>query len=146
MSNNTSAPAHRTVASIRTPHIASGTAANPSTPTRVVSGNYGSPSSLRAEEDTVVIELSVRYVRVGFAGDSAPKATVSFDSKLGRRAGDFRDVLPGRSAEDKGAKSWRGNYELWRDDLRDVDLGLASDMIATAVRDAYTKYVPLYPL
>jgi len=138
--SSTSGPAHRSVSSIRPQPTA--TPGSPHTPLRATQSTYGSPSALRAEEDCVIIELGSRYLRAGFAGDSLPKATIEFGSEEQRRPGDYR--------------KWRGDYEkdwrmriqghewgqeneLWKLDLRGVDLGLVGDTIERAVRTALTK-------
>ena len=138
-----SGPAHRSVANIRPqPTVNQGSPASPHTPSRTISSTYGSPSALRAEEDCVIIELGSRYLRAGFAGDAVPKAVVDFGPEGQRRAGDFRKWEAGYN------KNWRkriqGNewgeaYELWKLDLRTVELGLVGDKIERAVREAFTK-------
>jgi hypothetical protein len=138
-------PAHRSVSNIRpqsTANLASPT--SPHTPLRTISSTYGSPSSLRAEEDCVIIELGSRYLRAGFAGDATPKAVLDFGPEEQRRPGDYRRW---QSSFEKGWKSrlrgkgWGEAHELWKLDIRDVDVGLMGDKIDRAVREAFTKSV-----
>lgn len=43
-------------------------------------------------------------------------------------------------------KAWGEKHELWKLDLRNLDLGLVGDKIARAVREAYTKLVSVMDL
>lgn len=145
--SHSSGPAHRSVSNIR-PSInsqsGSGAPSTPHTHIRQLSNSFGSPSTLRAEEECIVIEIGCRYVKVGFAGDAGPKAVVNFGPEEQRRAGDFRRWQPGYDKawrERIHGKKWGEAHELWKLDLRDVDLGLVGDKIERAVRDAYTKFV-----
>lgn len=147
-------PAHRNVANIR-PSIptlssrsgSSGTPSTPHTPLRQISNSFGSPSSLRAEEECVVIEIGCRYLKVGFAGDAGPKAVINFGPEEQRRAGDYRRWQPGYDKawrERIHGQRWGEAHELWKMDLRDLDLGLVGDKIERAIRDAYTKFVEAF--
>jgi hypothetical protein len=140
---STSGPAHRSVANIRPqPSANPGTPASPHTPLRTISSAYGSPSALRAEEDCVVIELGSRYLRAGFAGDATPRAFLNFGPEEQRRPGDYRrweldyDKHWRKRIQGEG---WGNAYELWKPDLRGVDLGLVGDKIERAIREAFTK-------
>lgn len=141
-------PAHRRVSSIR-PGISSQSAnttspGSPHTPLRTISSAFGSPSALRAEEDCVIIELGSRYLRAGFAGDAVPKAVVDFSPEKQRRPGDYRqweaDYDQDWRKRVRGA-GWGESHELWKFDLRGVDLGLVGDKIERAMREALTKLV-----
>lgn len=138
-----SGPAHRSVANIRSPTTANaGTPTSPHTPLRTISSAFGSPSSLRAEEDCVILEFGSRYLRAGFAGDAVPKAIIDFGPEEQRRAGDYRRWEVDYAKSQKGKrqeKSWGESYELWRPDLRGLDLGLVGDKIDRAIREAFTK-------
>jgi hypothetical protein len=140
-------PAHRSVASIRPAPSTTGAPNSPHTPLRTISSTFGSPSALRAEEDCVIFELGSRYLRAGFAGDAVPKAVVDFGPEEQRRTGDYRRWEIGydnsRKVGTKGI-SWGEKYELWRPDLRGLDLGLVGDKIDRAVREAFTKSVGGY--
>jgi hypothetical protein len=138
-----SGPAHRSVANIRSPTSANpGAPASPHTPLRNISSTFGSPSALRAEEDVVILELGSRYLRAGFAGDAVPKAVIDFGPEEQRRAGDYRRWEMGYEKSLNGKreeKSWGEAHELWRPDLRGLDLGLVGDKIDRAIRDAFSK-------
>jgi len=138
------APSHRNVANIRPAPAVIPTPNSPHTPQRIISSAFGSPSSLRAEEDCVIIEIGARYLRAGFAGEAVPKSVLSFGPEEQRRAGDFRrwevDYEKSRRGHTQ-QKSWGESHELWRPDLRGLDLGLVGDKIDRAMREAYTKSV-----
>jgi hypothetical protein len=137
-----SGPAHRSVANIRSPSSANvGAPASPHTPLRNISSTFGSPSSLRAEEDTVILELGARYLRAGFAGDAVPNAVIDFGPEEQRRAGDYSRWEVGYVRGRRQETSWGEAHELWRPDLRGLDLGLVGDKIDRAIRDAFTKSV-----
>ncbi|KAH6983210.1 hypothetical protein BKA56DRAFT_519309 [Ilyonectria sp. MPI-CAGE-AT-0026] len=131
--------AHRSVASIRSaPTQGPPGPSTPHTPSRNIASAYGSPSTIRADDDIVVIELGSRHIRAGFAGDSSPKATLQCGPEDQRRVGDFRSwQAPRRHA----GLDWAPEHEFWRYDLRDVDLGLCQDNLERVIRDAFTKYL-----
>ncbi len=142
------APPHRSVSNIR-PSITGGQSSNlgipggPHTPVRAISSNFASPSTLRAEEDYVIIELGSRRLRVGFAGDVLPKAVIGFGPEEQRRAGDYRKWRSGHDADwrkREQGQEWGESHELWKLDLRGLDLGLVGDKIERALREAFTKY------
>jgi len=143
--SNTSGPAHRNVASIRSPPSTnSGVPASPQTPIRGIASAFGSPSALRAEEDNVIIEIGSRYLRAGFAGDALPKAVVEYGPETQRRPGDYRKWSIGYEKE--WQKRLQGteygeSHELWSPDLRQLDLGLVGDRIDRALRDVFAKSV-----
>lgn len=133
--------AHRSVTSIRSGSEQGqrGGPANPHTPTtsRPVATTYGSPSSLRADDDIIVVEIGSRYVRAGFAGDSVPKAKLQCGPEEQRRVGDFRTWQGTRL---RNGTEWAAEHEIWRLDLRQLDLGLVQDKLERVMRDAFTKY------
>ncbi len=117
---------------------------SPHTPQRTFSSTFSSPSiSYRTEEETHVFELGARHLCAGLAGESSPRCTLGFGPEDSRRVGDYRRWLPGysrptrRQIEDE----WGGEHDLWRMDLRKVDLGLVEDKIERAVRNFHTKYL-----
>ncbi|KAH7149854.1 hypothetical protein B0J13DRAFT_471597 [Dactylonectria estremocensis] len=132
--------AHRSVASIRSAPTQGGSGApsTPHTPSRNVASAYGSPSTIRADDDVVVIELGSRHLRAGFAGDSCPKATLQCGPEDQRRVGDFRSWEAPRG---QVGLDWAPEHEFWRFDLRDVDLGLCQDNLERVVRDAFTRFL-----
>ncbi|EFQ32161.1 uncharacterized protein GLRG_07305 [Colletotrichum graminicola M1.001] len=136
---------HRSIANIRTetgPSI--GGPASPHTPSRTISSTFGSPSSLRAEDDNIVIELGSRFIKLGFAGESSPKAVLSFGPEKLRRVGDFRTWDPEHKNDWRRrptGKTWGVEHELWQFDVRTVDLGLVEDKIDRAIREALNKFL-----
>lgn len=64
-----------------------------------------------------------------------------FTPETSRRVGDYRSYLPGYSRRREDLKAKSSEYELWRADLRDVDLGLLEDKLERAVREAHNKYL-----
>lgn len=134
-----SALPHRSVANIRSPPHT-----GPSTPLRPIPTNFGSPSSLRADEDIIIIDFGTRKLQVGFSGDPAPRGCVWFGPEQQRRVGDFRDWQTDYQYNWRGAApggAWFSDHELWRSDVRDLDLGLVGDKIERALREAFTKCV-----
>ncbi|OAA78330.1 Actin-like protein [Akanthomyces lecanii RCEF 1005] len=129
--------AHRSVSNIRTVSGQQSTPSTPHTPPRTISGSYGSPASIRADDDFLLIEIGSRNVRVGFAGDSVPKAVVSSGPREQRRAGDFRQW----TGPEALGENWAPEYEIWRYDLRDFDLGLFQDKLERVLRDAFTRHL-----
>ncbi|TQN70461.1 Actin-related protein 10 [Colletotrichum shisoi] len=136
---------HRSIANIRTETgTGVGGPAIPHTPSRNISSTFGSPSSLRAEDENVLIELGSRFIKLGFAGESAPKAILSLGPEQLRRVGDFRTW----DSEHKDdwrrrpvGKNWGADHELWQYDVRTVDLGLVEDKIDRAIREALNKFM-----
>lgn len=137
--------AHRSISNIRTETGGSSLGGSPlsqHTPSRAISSTYGSPSSLRAEEDTIVIELGSRFIRLGFAGEPLPKAVLSPGPEQQRRVGDFRTWVPEHKDDWRRrptGKAWGNDHELWQYDVRSMDLGLVGDKIDRALREALTK-------
>ncbi|KAJ3524618.1 hypothetical protein NM208_g11989 [Fusarium decemcellulare] len=130
--------AHRSVASIRGGPTQGSGPSTPHTPNRSITSTYGSPSTIRADDDIIVIELGSRHVRVGFAGDACPKAILRCSPEDQRRAGDFRSwQQPSRPA----SLDWSKEHEFWRFDLRDLDLGLCQDKLERVVQDAFTRHL-----
>lgn len=120
---------------------------SPQTPPRVISSAFSSPSlSYRAEEESLVFEFGARHFSAGFAGESSPRCRLTFGPEDSRRVGDYRRWLPGfeeRQIRKRRGYEWGEDHELWRMDMRELDLGLVEDKIERAVREAYTKYLLL---
>ncbi|TWU75671.1 hypothetical protein ED733_007310 [Metarhizium rileyi] len=129
---------HRSVATIRSGISQAPASSTPHTPPRTVTTSYGSPSTIRAEEDFVLVEIGSRYVRAGFVGDSLPKACLSCGPEQQRRAGDFRAWQEPVSSP---SRKWAADHEIWRYDLRDIDLGLFQDKLDRLLRDAFTRFL-----
>ncbi|OJJ44332.1 hypothetical protein ASPZODRAFT_144908 [Penicilliopsis zonata CBS 506.65] len=108
-----------------------------------------SQGSLRNDEDAIIFEIGSRWLRAGFEGDSTPMCSVGFGPEESRRVGDYRGWARNNSsqAEEKTRQEpvdpdfWASPYELWRMDLRDMDLGLVEDRIERAFRETYNKYL-----
>ncbi|KAK8107632.1 uncharacterized protein PG998_009645 [Apiospora kogelbergensis] len=142
--------AHRSVSNIRASggqssgrESTSGGA--PHTPLRPLSSSvFGSPSSARAEEEIIIIELGCRKLRIGFAGDSTPKRFVAFDAEHDKRAGDYRAWGPGYEQDWRkrtAGKAWGSGHELWQLDIRGQDLALVGDRLERVLRDTFTRYL-----
>ncbi|KAI0872782.1 actin-domain-containing protein [Hypoxylon argillaceum] len=136
---------HRTVTSIRAGAHATTTPGAPQTPARPISSTFGSPSgSSRVDDDPIVIELGSRKLRLGFAGDAAPKRIVAVSPEQQRRTGDFRVWEPEFSSQWRGrasGKPWGSDHELWQLDTRGQDLILVEDKLERELRDALSKYL-----
>lgn len=141
-----SAAPHRSVVSIRGGQPQAPT--TPHTPPRAIPSSFGSPSSIRAEEDVIVVEVGSRLVRVGFAGDNAPRVQLQLPPEEQRRVGDYRRWASGYE-DDWGKRAmgaaWGTDYELWSYDLRSVDLGLVEDKLDRLLREAFSKCVLYSP-
>lgn len=145
--------AHRGVSGIRAASGAPPSAkdgAAPHTPLRTLSSTMlaaGSPSGGsggRIEDDAIIIELGCRKVRVGFAGDPAPKRTLSFDTEAHRRTGDLRAWEAGydEAWRDRMAgRPWAFYHELYQLDCRGQDLALVGDKLERGLRDAFARYL-----
>ncbi len=135
---------HRSVANIRSPPGAGHHQSGPSTPLRPIASNFGSPSSLRADDEIIIVEFGTRKLQVGFSGDPAPRGCVWFGPDQQRRAGDFRDWQADYRQDWRSAAAaglWGRDHELWQYDIRDVDLGVVGDKVEMALREAFTKLV-----
>jgi actin-related protein len=131
--------------------FAPGTPGSPRTPliARSISGQFGSPGALNREpEELVIYELHPRSLSAGFAGESRPRCVHRFGYHLGdgRRLGDFREFAqkPGNKTErDKDDERWSEPYELFRPNVRHVDLALMSDRLERAVRQIHYEHLQL---
>ncbi|EER42478.1 conserved hypothetical protein [Histoplasma capsulatum H143] len=111
-------------------------------------GSTSPGSSFRHEEDAVVFELGSRYLRAGFEGDNSPICVIGFSPEGGRRVGDYRGWIrtgghegPSSKKVYKSVDEWSKNYELWKMDIRDFDIGLFEDKIERIIREVYNKYL-----
>ncbi|RSM17679.1 hypothetical protein CDV31_003449 [Fusarium ambrosium] len=130
--------AHRSVASIRGGPPQGSGPSTPHTPNRSITSTYGSPSTIRADDEVIVIELGSRHIRVGFAGDASPKATLQCSPEDQRRAGDYRGWEQPRRPP---GLEWSKEHEFWRFDLREIDVGLFQDKLERVVQDAFARYL-----
>lgn len=143
------APSHRRISSIRpnltsSASVSDNTSTSPHTPVRAISAQYGSPTALRAEDECVVLDIGSRYLRCGFAGEAAPRAVLGYGPEEQRRVGDYRRWAVGYDADWRKrpqGKQWGESHELWRPDVRGLDLGLVADKLERAIREAFTKFV-----
>ncbi|GFF90826.1 actin-related protein 10 [Aspergillus udagawae] len=133
-------------------HNQTGRPSSPHTPQQQLRSNNSSfastgsgGSSFRGEEDAIIFELGSRWLRAGFEGESLPICVVGYGPEDWRRAGDYRGWLKATintsSSGAVKADEWTGAYELWKMDLRDVDLGLIEDKIERVFRETYNKYL-----
>ncbi|EEP82426.1 predicted protein [Uncinocarpus reesii 1704] len=111
-------------------------------------GSSSPGSSFRHEEDAVILEIGSRWLRGGFEGSSTPTCVVGFGPEEARRVGDYRGWMRNpNQAVQKGkitpvnAENWLEKYELWRKDIRGLDIGLFEDRLERAVRELYNKYL-----
>jgi actin-related protein len=131
--------------------FAPGTPGSPRTPliARSISGQFGSPGALNREpEELVIYELHPRSLSAGFAGESRPRCVHRFGYHLGdgRRLGDFREFVQksgSKTKRDKDDERWSEPYELFRPNVRHVDLALMSDRLERAVRHIHYEHLQL---
>ena len=67
-----------------------------------------------------------------------------FGPEESRRVGDYRRWMPGfgeRKRKRQRFDVWGDDHELWRMDVRGLDMGLVGDKIERAVREAVTKHL-----
>ncbi|KAF2086201.1 actin-like ATPase domain-containing protein, partial [Saccharata proteae CBS 121410] len=113
---------------------------------RSTSSTFGAPGSFRSDEEHIILEFGARSLRVGLAGENKPRCSMGFGPEQQRRVGDYRRWVPGyetTSKKRKRGQEWGEEYELWRMDLRNVDLGLVEDKIERALREVVTQYLLL---
>ncbi|KAI9863775.1 MAG: hypothetical protein M1824_006372 [Vezdaea acicularis] len=118
-------------------------AISPQTPTRAFSSTFSSPgSSLRSDDEQIILEFGARYLRGGVAGENEPRCILDYGPDTQRRQGDYRQWEQGY--EESWRKRRRGrrfgeSHELWSMDVRNMDLALFEDQIERAIREAITK-------
>ncbi|XRM37335.1 hypothetical protein ABZX51_000811 [Aspergillus tubingensis] len=134
-------------------HSQSGRPDSPHTPQHHLRSNNSSfastssaSTSFRGEEDAIIFEFGARWLRAGFEGESTPMCVVGCGPEESRRVGDYRGWL--RSNETDSSRSqpvkadeWAGAYELWKMDVRDMDMALIDDKIERMFRETYNKYL-----
>lgn len=146
--------ASRPVPRTRLSGSANATAGSPGSPRtpllgRSISGQLGSPGALSREpEEYVVYELHPRFLSAGFAGEGKPRCVHRFGYQPAdsRRVGDYREFMgvqkpPGSRRRD--SDQWSANHELFRADVRQLDLALLSDRLERAVRTIHTNYLQI---
>jgi actin-related protein len=90
--------------------------------------------------------MGARSLRAGFEGESAPMCSVGFGPEESRKSGDYRGYAgssqgTAKASDALDAEEWVKSHELWRMDLREVDLGLVEDKIERAIREIYNNYL-----
>lgn len=101
-----------------------------------LSSSAASPYSHHAE-DPLVFEIGSRLLRAGFAGESAPRCVLEWSSEVFWR----REGIVWTGGGSGGGGEGEGEGELWRGDLRSVELGVVEDVVERGVRMAYNKCV-----
>ncbi|KAH0605902.1 uncharacterized protein H6S33_004359 [Morchella sextelata] len=88
-------------------------------------------------EDPLIFEIGSRLLRAGFAGESAPRCVLEWSNEV------FwcREGIVWTGGASNRDEDGRG--ELWRGDLRSVELGVVEDVVERGVRMAYNKYLLL---
>lgn len=135
-SNITSLPTDtRTPSSPRTPLLG-----------RSISSQFNSPSAFRPDQDDhIIYELGSRHLSAGFSGENRPRCVYLFGPEKERRIGDYRAVEPGyqRKRKFRREEDWGREYELYRSDLRAVDLGLVEDKLERVLRSVHADFLQL---
>lgn len=90
--------------------------------------------------------MGARWLRAGFEGNASPVCVIGFGPEGSRRLGDYRGWThpaagTGPLPQPIDAEEWVQDYELWRPDLRDLDLGLVEDKIERVFRETYNQYL-----
>ncbi|KAJ2972757.1 hypothetical protein NUW58_g9122 [Xylaria curta] len=137
---------HRTVSSIRAGAPSSRAHGAPQTPARPISLYIRFPLRQLASRRRPRSSSSSapRKLRIGFAGDAAPKRIVAFSPEQQRRTGDFRVWEPdfaSRWRSRASGKPWGADHELWQLDIRGQDLGFVGDKLERELRDAFFKHL-----
>ncbi|PWY92081.1 actin-like ATPase domain-containing protein [Aspergillus heteromorphus CBS 117.55] len=132
-------------------HSQSGGPSSPHTPQHHLRSNNSSfassssaSTSFRGEEDAIIFEFGSRWLRAGFEGESSPMCVVGCGPEESRRVGDYRGWLRnshGTEPPSVKAEEWTGAYELWKMNVRDMELGLIEDKIERMFRETYNKYL-----
>jgi len=111
-------------------------------PARYIPSNFSTPGSTYGkEEDAVIIELSPRYLKAGIEGESHSQCRYDFKPASAKRLGDYRQWLPGHTKSKESFERWGEGYVLWKNELKDVDLGLVGDKLERAVQEIYNKHL-----
>lgn len=114
---------------------------------RSISSQFGSPSGFRSDQDDIILyEIGPRSLSAGFAGESRPRCILPFTPDTARRVGDYRQYEPGHASRTRKFRlreEWAASYELYQNDLREVNLGLVEDKLDRALRTAHIDYLQL---
>lgn len=103
-------------------------------------------SSFRNEDDAIIFEIGARWLRAGFEGNGSPVCVVGFGPEESRRAGDYRGWMQGTAGagtlpQPASPEEWVRDHELWRPNVRELDLGLVEDKIERVFRETYNQYL-----
>jgi len=103
-------------------------------------------SSFRNEDDAIIFEIGARFLKAGFEGSGTPMCVRRFGPEESRRAADYRgwihgEIGAGPLPKPVNGDEWVRDYELWQQDLRNVDLGLVEDKIERVFRETYNQYM-----
>lgn len=111
-------------------------------PTRYISSTYSTPgSTFGQEQDAIILELNSRYIKAGIEGESYPQCRYNFTPSVAKRVGDYRQYLPNYVRPKESLDTWGEGYELWRNDIRGLSLGLLSDNMERAIREINNKHL-----
>ena len=111
-------------------------------PNRYISSNLSTPgSTYGTHEDAIVIKLSSRCLQAGIEGESYPQCRYDFKPTGAKRLGDYRQWLPGYIPPQELLENWGEGYELWKNDLKNFELGVISDKLERAIREVYNKHL-----
>lgn len=109
------------------------------TPTGTTAAGASGGLYLHHSEDPLIFEIGSRLLRAGFANEGAPRCVLEWTNEVfwtreGYIWGGVRDKTDGE-----------GRGELWKVDLRNVEIGVVEDVVERGVRMAYNKFVsPIY--
>lgn len=92
-------------------------------------------------EDPLIFEIGSRLLRAGFAGESAPRCVLEWSNEVFwcREGIVWTGGASSSSSSGSGRDDQDGRGELWRGDLRSVELGVVEDVVERGVRMAYNK-------
>lgn len=111
-------------------------------PARYISSTYSTPgSTFGQEQDAIIIELNSRYIKAGIEGETYPQCRYNFTPSVAKRVGDYRQYLPDHVRAKGSLDTWGEGYELWKNDIRGMSLGLLSDNLERAVRELNNKHL-----
>ncbi|KAL9093210.1 MAG: hypothetical protein Q9159_000387 [Coniocarpon cinnabarinum] len=136
------------------------TAPSPRTPsylTRSISSinspSLSTPNAFRVDDEIYVYHLTSTSLRLGLGGEAIPRSYIRFSPELQQRPGNYEKYLrpsheylkPRRKVpkaeHDGGVEEWGRDRELYRPDLRGMDIGLLGDTLERAIRQAHVEDV-----
>lgn len=87
---------------------------------------------LHHSEDPLIFEIGSRLLRAGFANEGTPRCELEWAEEVFWS----REGCVWSTRDQDG----EGKGELWRGDLRSVEMGVVEDVVERGVRMAYNKY------